>query len=223
MKTNLILGAHPDDEILGVGGTAASLSQKGETVKSIVFSRGNKFPPWWNEEKLSKTRKEESRKAAKILGIKKTYFLGLKDMGLPKSMNEKIIKKVRRVIKKEKPDRLFYHSKNDTHPDHMAVNNIVKKALAKISQKPKCYTYETSSFISFFERKEPKIFFDITNTLDEKISALKAFESQKLIMLPLIPLTTWRAINFGRKAGFKYAERFNIATFLKPTFKKKGF
>lgn len=214
MNKNLIFGAHPDDEVLGPGGTAASLVMKGEVVKSVVFSQGNKWPPWRSDEDVGAARREESIRAGRVLGIEKAEFLGLGDMGLPKAMDDEgLIEKVRRIIERVNPHRVFYHSKNDTHPDHVAVNTIVSKALERVSCEPKCYTFEISNLVSFFERKDPKIFFDITQTLSRKIKAMRAFKSQKLIMLPLIPIILWRAYNYGRKAGFKYAERFSVAKF----------
>jgi len=213
MKANLVFGAHPDDEILGPGGTIASLSQQGEKVESILFTRGNRFPPWWDEKKLEKTREKESKNAAKILGISKTHFLGFRDAEIIKQVNDAIIEKIVKIIRKEEPERIFYHSKNDTHPDHVAVSTIVERALEKINPKPKCYSYEISNFVNFFERKDPKIFFDVTNTLDEKIAAIRAFQSQKLLMLPLIPIVFARAVSNGRKSGFRYAEKFTVTSF----------
>ena len=87
--TILILAAHPDDEILGVGGTAAKYAKDKEKIITAVFSLGELTPMWIKPEIIKATRKKESEKAQKIIGISKAYFLDLKDGRIGKETKKK--------------------------------------------------------------------------------------------------------------------------------------
>ena len=79
----LFIFAHPDDETLSSGGTIAKLFKKEVDVKLITLTKGESgecgTPPFCQQDEVGKTRENELRQAAKILGISKIYFLGYKD------------------------------------------------------------------------------------------------------------------------------------------------
>ena len=73
MNKILILAPHPDDEVLGCGGTIKKYSNRGEEVYLCIVTEA--YTPDWSEEFL-RERPKEIEEANKLLGIKKTYFLG---------------------------------------------------------------------------------------------------------------------------------------------------
>lgn len=205
--TVMVFAAHSDDEVLGVGGVLAKLKCR-KIV--ITFSYGGRFPPWIKREKLIKRRVTESKKADEILGIERTIYLGLEDLKVTESLEKGAVSIVKKLIKKYKPTKVFYHSINDTHPDHIAVNYIVNKALNELKSKAERHTFEISNFFNLFERNKVKIVYDISDTFQTKIKALKQFKSQKILLKSLIFLLTLKSIREARKFGFKYAEVFYL-------------
>ena len=209
MANIFVFSAHPDDEVLGVGGTIAKLSKEKNNVFVYIFSLGDKFPPTKKSEALVNIRKKESLNADKILGVKKTIFLGLKDAKIAKHINDKkLLKRILNDIKKYKPTTIFVHSKNDTHPDHIAVNIIVNKVIKKLNYTPQILTYEVSSIVNIFGRNKPCIIVDISKTFDIKKRAIKQFSSQWGLLRFLFPLLVIKSKLISRKYDFKHVERF---------------
>jgi len=202
--TTLVFSAHPDDEIIGVGGTIALLSQK-EDVIATIFSYGDKYPFWRPAQEVIRRRVNETKSIDKILGIKRTYFLGLRDMKV-KDYGKTTLDAVKKLLLKYKPKRVFVHTEKDGHSDHRAVNRIVMRALKDSFIRTTVYTYD----ISFFNLSNGKInvVYDVSKTFDKKFKALDTFKSQKLIIKLLKPLIIFKAVYYGLRHGFKYGECF---------------
>src|SRR4051794_22211009 len=75
----LVIAPHPDDEVLGAGGTIARLAAAGGDVYVAVVTEGK--PPAYSREDVSRVQ-EEARKAHSILGVRETFWLGLPAAGL---------------------------------------------------------------------------------------------------------------------------------------------
>ena len=93
----LILCAHPDDEIIPIGGTIARYSKEGKKIKIIIFSSGEMFIPWFKERVIKKTRQGESQKISKIFGCE-TEFLDLPDTKISGHIEESA-KKIKKISK----------------------------------------------------------------------------------------------------------------------------
>ncbi len=207
--TILVLAAHPDDEILGVGGTLAKYSKDKEKIVTAVFSMGEMSPPWIKPEILTETRKIESEKAHKLVGVNESYFLELTDANFAKdAKKEKVDEKMMRIIKKHKPNKIFTHSPDDPHPHHRLVYALTMKVLKKMKFDTNVYVYDVWNPLSLLNRNKPKMYIDVTKTFKKKIKALGVFKSQKAVMAQLLPGIYVRAITNGLSYGCKYAERF---------------
>ncbi len=204
--TVLVFAAHPDDEVIGLGGTIAKISKK-EKIITVIFSMGDKYPFWKNYEKVTSIRKEETQKIKDVLGINKTYLLGYRDMQLKKNVDD-AVKKVKEILLKYKPSKVFVHTRTDSHPDHRAVNETVLKAVKESFINTQVYTFD----VNFWNLSPNKIqvVYDITDTFKEKIKALNMIKSQGIIIKLLKPLIIIKAIYYGYRNGFKYAECFKI-------------
>ena len=203
----LVLSAHSDDQVLGLGGTIAKLSKQGDKVISVVYSAGEKSPIWTRKkEKLINERMKETIKADKILGIKKTIFLKYPDVTLRKNQDE-INEKTLKIIKEYKPQKIFVHHKKDLHPDHLAVWKACKYSLKKIKSSPEIYGYEVNSWFSPFTQ-QAELVVDITNEYKKKLRAIKCFKTQRYLLFFLNPLLELRGFHYGSIYGFKYAEAF---------------
>lgn len=124
----------------------------------------------------------------------------------------KIKDKVKQLILKYKPEKIFTHSPSDPMPDHRTVNQVVSEALDEIKQekgkKYDLYGFDIWNISNHKEKNEPKLYVDISKTFWDKIKALKEFKSQPHVMINLIPAIFLRAKWYGLKAKCKYAERF---------------
>lgn len=127
----LFIFAHPDDESFSSGGTIAKLTANRHKVNLITATKGEAgevgTPPITTKENLGKTREEELRKAAKILGISNIHFLGFIDGTLRYIKNKKLEDKIYSILKKELPDVIVTFDKlgASNHPDHKAISRIV--------------------------------------------------------------------------------------------------
>lgn len=179
----LVIAPHPDDEILGVGGTIAKLTQAGHDVHVTIITSGQ--PPLFDEESVRKVR-SEALAAHQIVGLENTRFMeGFPAAGLdtvPGSLlNAAISEELDRIV----PDVLFIPFGGDIHYDHQTVftaslvaarphrKRIIKAILA----------YETLSETNWYAPPitpgfMPNTFVDISSVLEAKISAFAAYESQ---------------------------------------------
>ncbi|RLI68222.1 hypothetical protein DRO91_09310, partial [Candidatus Heimdallarchaeota archaeon] len=180
--TTIVFAAHPDDETIGCGGTVAKLSKEEEVI-SVIFSLGQSWPPWKEKSKVISIRTKEARKASRILGIKKQYSLDLRDMKILHDFDEYKKKELKNIFKKHSPDKVFYHSEFDGHPDHLAVNSILKDFLKQINYQGKEFKYEINLWNWF--KYNPYYIFDITDTFERKMRAIKVFKSQWVWVKPL--------------------------------------
>jgi LmbE family N-acetylglucosaminyl deacetylase len=205
--TMLVAAAHPDDEVLGVGGTIAK-SSKEEEVVTVIFSYGQGWPFWGDKEDVILTRKKEVKKASRILGDTRTYFLDLEDGKIDEGFDNEKREKLRNIFERHKPDRVFYHSEFDGHGDHLAVNNIMNRFLQSSKFSGKTFKFEINLW-NWFKYK-PFIIYDITDTFEKKMRALEAFKSQWIWVKPLKYLMEAKAVYYGRQANCKYGESFYL-------------
>jgi LmbE family N-acetylglucosaminyl deacetylase len=210
MKSVMVFCAHPDDEVLGVGGTIAKYAGEGIEVVTVIFSSGERSHPWMKKHVTVGARQKETEKAASILGIKKTINLGLKDGTLLKESKGSIFEKIISIISEHNPDKIFTHAIDDPHLDHHAVYKIVTKAIQAMNYAGNAYSYEVWNPLNIMKRKMPKMYVDISATFSTKVRALKCFKSQRLYILPLLPATYLRAVLAGTQAKCRFAEIFYV-------------
>jgi LmbE family N-acetylglucosaminyl deacetylase len=173
----LFFVAHPDDEVLGCGGTIALYNSKGYDTKVIIFTNGENSNLIKNSEKLSKLRQKESIKALNILGTNDVEFLNLPDNTLKKELtNEKLIEKLKLIIKTYNPEIVFTHSDDDYHPAHRNIGKLIKKI---INKKIRIYTFYIGIPFKATKKNNPKLIIDISKFKNLKKTALKEYKSQK--------------------------------------------
>ena len=205
----LVLCAHSDDQIFGVGGTLAKYAEEGKRILIVVFSYGEKSHPWLKKKVTVKIRVKESHEAAKIIGIEKTIFLGIEEGKFSREIEEKDIHdKIYRLIKKYRPAKIFTHTGDDPMPDHSATSKFVLELCNEIDYKGEVYSFDVWNPIKIKERNIPKLYIDTSKTFHKKIKALKCFESQWMSMVSLLWSVYYRAIKNGLKAHCLFAEVF---------------
>jgi LmbE family N-acetylglucosaminyl deacetylase len=195
--------------VFGLGGTIAKYAEEGKTVKTVIFSFGEKSHPHLKPAVIAKTRVKEAQISDKILGGKGTTFLGLKEGKFQEQIKSMGIKeKIMKVIEKEKPSKIFTHSINDAHPDHRAVYYFMKELTDEIKFDGDIYLFGVWSPVRIKNRNLPKMVVDITKTFKKKIEAIKAHQSQQVTIVSLLWNVYMKAIMNGYSHNCKYAEVF---------------
>ncbi len=125
--------AHPDDEAFGPSGTIYKLSKKYDVYLLCATKGEIGKDSSSNGEILSKTRAEELRRSAKVLGIKKVYFLGFIDGQLSNSNYHKLVLKIEGYVKKIKPEIILTQELRGIsgHIDHIVVSSTTSFVFMK--------------------------------------------------------------------------------------------
>ena len=208
MEDIIVFCAHPDDQIFGPGGTLAKYAKEGKNVHIVIFCYGESTPVLLKKDITKAIRVQETKKANKIIKAKSLAFYALNEGKFLEK--EKLTKeKIKKLIKKTRPTKIFTHSDEDPHPDHRAVVKIVLGAVDEMSYKCDVLSFDVWGF--FNPKKTgttPKIYVDISDTFQTKIKALRCFPSQWMSLISLLWSVYASAIKHGIEAKVKYAERF---------------
>ncbi|MBI4039620.1 PIG-L family deacetylase [Candidatus Daviesbacteria bacterium] len=174
----LFIFAHPDDETFSSGGTIARLAQNGVKVHLICATRGEAGtvgdPPLTTPDKLGEFREKELKKAAKILGISRIFFLNFIDGTLNRIPLKKLLAPITRIIDSEQPDLVVTFDKRggSNHPDHKAISKATTLAFteyARTTNKHVCL-YHTAIPRSYLKKYEQS---GLTYTAFGKIKGVK--------------------------------------------------
>lgn len=204
-ETILVFSSHSDDFVIGAGGTIANYAKEGKKVITIIFSYGEKSHPWMKEKVVQNFRAEEAKEACKILKCK-ALFYNLRELHFKEDFG-KIEEKLIRLIKKEKPSKIFTHSMNDPWPDHQILHQLSLELWEKLPFKPEVYVYSVWNPISL-KTQFPALYVDISITFFLKLRALKTFQSQKVHVAYPAFLLLFRTIYEGFKIKKLFAEMF---------------
>lgn len=131
MKNVLVVVAHPDDEVLGMGGTIAKLTSEGSKVSVLITTDGStaQYRNNLNLDGIIKEKKRETANAAKILGLSKIIYGGLPDMRLDVTPHTVVNEIIEKTIAEVCPDTVFTHFWGDVNLDHQCVFRSVLVAV----------------------------------------------------------------------------------------------
>lgn len=178
----LVIAPHPDDEILGVGGTIAKRVAQGDDVYVCIVTKG--CAPLF-EEVLVERGRSEAREAHRYLGVKDTFFLDFPAVMLENVPRYELNAKIADVITRVQPDEVYIPHRGDMQIDHQMVVDA-----AMVGLRPKyahvvkrVYAYETLSETGWNipnvqNEFIPTVYEDITDTLANKVDAMSIFQSQ---------------------------------------------
>jgi bacillithiol biosynthesis deacetylase BshB1 len=218
IKVNLlVVSVHPDDAEISAAGTIIKSVQDGKIVGLVDLTKGEK-----GTRGSAELRMIEAQRASEIMGTHYRENLGLEDCFFTDSPENKM--KVIDVIRKYKPDVVFTNSLRDRHPDHARAAKLVAECcfyagLPKIETSHEAWRPRSVYHFNQDFYNQPDFVVDITSQMDLKIETLKAFSSQFFdpnSQEPKTPISgeeffdfiKGRAMDFGRYAGYQYAEGF---------------
>jgi len=170
----LIIAAHPDDEVLGMGGTIKKLSKKNKIHLCVVTEGAS---AQYTNKDMIKKRKESCIKAGKILGISTFDFLEFEDMKLDSIPSLEINQELEKIIKKHKPTSVYTTPKNDLHKDHQIVFESTSIASRPHSNTVKnLFSYEIPGIVK--NPFTPTVYEDISKEISYKIKAFNCYKSE---------------------------------------------
>ena len=183
MKRILVFAAHPDDDIIGCGGSLARHVKLGNRVSVCYMTSGESGSLDYPKTQLSRIREEEAKNAARTIGFRDITYLRNPDGYLHYSQSN--LKKLVELIRKKQPNVVYVHHPSDAHPDHRATFHLVNEALARASANlyqeyagtpwpaETVLSYEVWTPLSNFEYVE-----DISEFIAKKTAALRKHKSQ---------------------------------------------
>ncbi len=216
----LVIAAHPDDEILGCGGSIIKL--KKDFNINILFMTDGVSARKADIKKIYE-RRNVCKKLHKKLGFNSPIFLDFPDNQMDSVPLLKIVKKIEQVIKKIKPITVFTHYSECLNIDHQITCKATLTACRplKSSSVKKILSFEilSSTEWSKFKKKgfEPNYFIDISKQIKQKISSMKHYkmELRKYPHSRSIKAIEALARFRGVSCGVKFAEAFYLNRLVK--------
>ncbi len=214
INTILIVAPHPDDEVLGCGGTIKKLSLDGNEIYVLIMSRGKKG--LYSDDRVLNVRRE-ALAAHKLLGVKDTRFLDFPAPELDLISVSVLSESISNQIQEIRPRTLYLPHRGDIHKDHQAVFDaglVASRPVAGNSIK-EIFTYETLSETEWAPPYSndvfiPDVFINVADTFEAKLDALNCFISQLREFPNPRSLKSIEALaNLrGSTVGFTHAEAF---------------
>lgn len=225
MKLDILaIGAHPDDIELGCGATVAKEISLGKKIGLLDLTRGE-----LGTRGSAEIRDVEAKNAAKILGVEVRENLGFADGFFTNDKEHQI--EIIKILRKYRPDIVLCNAVEDRHIDHPKGSKLVSDAcflsgLRRIETELEGELQEAwrPKFVYHYiqwKNLEPDFVVDVSDFIDKKIEAVKAYESQfykKGSNEPESPISSknfinsvlYRAQDLGRLIGVKAAEGFTV-------------
>lgn len=178
----LCIVTHPDDEVIGVGGTLARHADRGDPVHVHVLSeaepsRHNEVTP--DVEDRIEERRENTRRACQRLGVDSVGFEEFPDNELDAMSLLSVVKPIERVIDEHEPDTIYTHHYSDLNISHELTCRAVMTAARPLpgTSVERLLAFETLSTSEWSLPRptnsfQPTVFVDISDQLDAKLAAL---------------------------------------------------
>lgn len=221
----LVIAAHPDDEILGCGGTIAKLAKADGQVYTLILGTGVASRYETENGKEIKSQIEELKRqlyaANETVGVKEVFIHNFPDNKFDTVALLDIVKVIEKIKTKIKPEVVFTHYLKDLNIDHQITYQAVITAARPLSTETvrEIYSFEVPSSTEWAYPLSfaPDVFFDITETVDLKIKAISSYKSE-LREFPHPRSIKGLELNaqvWGMKAGVRYAEAFKAVRILR--------
>jgi len=176
-RTVLVVGAHPDDEVLGAGGAIAKHAAAGDEVHTLIVTEGTTAQ--YDDDGLVEQKRQDAQTCADMLGATAVHFGDLPDMRLDDVPHVEVNAVIENVCAEVEPDVVYTHSRREVNRDHVAVHDSTLVATRPGAGVETVLAYETPSSTEYAPETtgfEPTLFVDITDHLDTKIEAFECYD-----------------------------------------------
>lgn len=215
MRT-LVIAPHPDDEVLGVGGTLLRRKAEGGQIGWVIVTEMTKQMGW--DERKIENRQREIAKIREFIKFDFVLELGYPTTSLDLQSQAELTKSISEAVSKFKPHDIFLPNASDVHSDHKITHLAGVSATKWFRQKSvrRIFAYETLSETGFdlsnSSSFNPNYFIDIGEFLFDKMEALNIYSSE----LGTFPFPrSQKAVESlaqyrGTQSGFEAAEAFQL-------------
>ena len=217
-KCALVIGAHPDDNEFGAGGTAAKLATQGWYITFIIVTNGNKgsHDPGMSPYTLSETREQEQRAAIAVLGVQRVIFLRNNDGEL--ETTPALRSEIALYIRHFKPNAVYTHDPWKhymLHPDHRAVGFAVIEGI--VSARDHLFIPGLGQIgigvwrpeaLYLWSAEQPDHVEDVSDFVEQKIAALREHHTQLDEHQDWEDRVRQRMAELGKEHGIAAAEAF---------------
>ncbi len=225
-KRVLVIAAHPDDEVLGVGGTIVRLVENGFEAH-VLFATTGITARYADQEAYADSiqtqitqLKRDVASTKEILGIHTHYFLEYPDNRLDTVALMDLTHSIRGIVQEVQPKIVFTHHHGDYNWDHRIVFEatlMACRANAGETYPELLYAYEVLSSternlqnaaFGFF----PNVYVDVTHSIEQKIAALQCYSTElgKYPHPRSAEAVRNKALCRGSEVNMKYAEAFHL-------------
>jgi LmbE family N-acetylglucosaminyl deacetylase len=212
---NLVIAAHPDDEVLGCGGIIKKLSKK-EEFYVVILSAGADTR---YDKNMENVLRDNAINANNLLGTKEVFFENLPNQKMDNIPILEVTQIIEKYISKLKPTRVFTHHIGDLNKDHQVVAEATFTATRPITGQivKEVYSYNVPSSTEWncLEGEKifiPNVFIDIDKELEIKLKAMEYYISEcRDYPHPRNPKSLKSHANYwGLVSGYEYAEPFKL-------------
>lgn len=223
MKTILVVAAHPDDEILGVGGTVARHVAKGDQVYAMILGEGQTSRGEHREDTsldIVAALHKNTLESAREIGYKDVFFAYFPDNRFDSIDLLDIVKTVEQMVHKLRPQIIYTHYSGDLNIDHQCTARAVLTATRPMAD---CCVEEILAFETLSSSEWnydysvqpafcPNVFVDITDYYDQKEQAMSCYVSELCTFPHPRSLTGMDVLSRmrGMAAGMERAEAFML-------------
>jgi LmbE family N-acetylglucosaminyl deacetylase len=224
----LVVAAHPDDEILGCGGTMARLTREGHEVRIAILAEGMSSRYAHREDADPQQLQHlhaRAQQAADKVGAKEVVLCKLPDNRLDTVPLLEVVKQVEELVARFRPEVIYTHHPGDLNVDHGVAHRAVLTATRPVAGQcvKEIYAFEVPSSTEWaFQRLEPlfrpSVFVDITETLETKIEALTCYDTETRKFPHPRSAEALRAIakRWGSVVGLPAVEAFELIRSVRP-------
>ena len=213
-KNILVVAAHPDDEVIGAGGTIASHTANGDAVFIAILTEGAsvQFPD--DPTKIT-LKREQALKAAEVLGAKDVFSGGFEDQHLDVLPVLEVNRFVEETARNVKPHIIYTHHFSDLNSDHRVAYEAAAVAARPFSlpsfERLLCYQVDTLTHAGT-GTPQFNVYSDISRTLELKLRAMQVYETEVRDYPHPRSLEAMRytALSHGAAVGLRAAEAFQL-------------
>jgi LmbE family N-acetylglucosaminyl deacetylase len=224
----LVVAAHPDDEILGCGGTMTRLAREGQEVRIAILAEGLSSRYARREDADPQQLRQlhaRAQQAAEKVGAKELVLCKMPDNRLDTVPLLEVVKTVEDLVARFSPEIIYTHHPGDLNVDHGVVYRAVLTATRPESGQSvrDIYAFEIPSstewaFQSIRPVFRPNVFVEISETIETKIAAMSCYDTEIRKFPHPRSAEALRAIGarWGSVAGLQAAEAFELIRSVRP-------
>lgn len=217
-SNTLVVAAHPDDEVLGVGGTIPLIKRQGGRVTVVIVTDGSSTQ-YRDDHEILTRKHQEARDANAILGTDELIQWDFPDMRLDTVPHAELNQAFEKLFAEHRFDSVFVQGLGDINQDHRLINHSVMVAARpypgqSVRSVLSYYVVSSSEWGAMLGHPQTRynVFIDISETIQTKLDAMACYTDE--LREPPHPRSLdgirTRAAAHGGEAGYAFAEPFSL-------------